>query len=127
MTTSRLFSTLAFATFVAACACAKAPATGTTGGTTGGPGPGGGPTGDDVPPATVDISKLGSECGEADRCEAGACTKYYGIAGPSGPEFSSCEITCASGKGCPAGTACTTIADGPGAVCRPSDGERPVD
>ena len=118
MTTHRLLASLSFAALLAACACSKAPATGTGAG----PGPGGGPMGNDVPPGEIDISKLGESCGEGDRCESGSCTKYYGIAGPSGPEFSSCEVTCTNGKGpCPTGTACVTIADGPGAVCRVTD------
>jgi hypothetical protein len=81
----------------------------------------GGPTADDV--GTVDLASLGSPCRESDRCGGGTtCVTYYGIAGPSGPAFKSCEITCVNGKGpCPVGTACTTIADGPGAVCRPTD------
>lgn len=85
------------------------------------PGPGGGPTGDDV--GAIDLSKLGTPCGEADSCSGGTkCTTYYGIAGPSGPAFKSCEIQCVNGKGpCPTGTACVTIADGPGAVCRVTD------
>ena len=78
---------------------------------------------DDPPPAAVDMSKLGSPCGEAGLCEVGICAKYYGIAGPSGPEFSSCEISCDPGKGCPESTECATIADGPGAVCRMPAGE----
>lgn len=75
---------------------------------------------DQPPPATVDYSKLGAQCGEAGACEVGECAKYFGIAGPSGPEFSSCEISCADDAKtvCPEGTACTTIADGPGSVCR---------
>lgn len=55
-------------------------------------------------------------------CEAPKqCIEYYGIAGPSGPKFVSCEIPCKAGaktSGCPAGTTCVTIADGPGSVCR---------
>jgi hypothetical protein len=52
------------------------------------------------------------------------CLEYFGIAGPSGPKFVSCEIRCdptesaaASAKAkssCPEGTSCVTIADGPG-------------
>ena len=120
---SSIVSTTLLATVLAACGCASKSAepkepTGGTGGPTGGP------TGDDV--GAFDLSKLGSPCGEADRCEGGtSCTKYYGIAGPSGPEFKSCEVTCTSGKGCPAGTACITIADGPGQVCRATE-EQPV-
>jgi len=49
------------------------------------------------------------------------CVSYYGIAGPSGPKFHTCEIPCKRGSGaagCPKGTKCVTIADGPGDVCR---------
>ena len=72
-----------------------------------------------VEPA-FDVAQLGAACGEAGECQPGtSCAKYYGIAGPSGPEFSSCEVVCSEDKGaCPAGTTCVTIADGPGAVCR---------
>lgn len=56
------------------------------------------------------------------RCKPGQrCVSYYGIAGPQGPEFFSCEWTCDKSKGdtqCPAGTKCVTVADGPGDVCR---------
>lgn len=63
---------------------------------------------------------IGENCGANDACAAGTeCVKYYGIAGPRGGEFKTCEIKC-SGKGgvCPAGKNCVTIADGPGSVCR---------
>ena len=55
------------------------------------------------------------------KCQAGfECVSYYGIAGPRGPKFTSCEIRCGMGdKGCPSGQRCVTIADGPGQVCRP--------
>jgi len=49
------------------------------------------------------------------------CIEYYGIAGPQGPKFVSCEIPCnpADKKSrCPEGMSCVTIADGPGSVCR---------
>ena len=63
--------------------------------------------------------KQGQKCGENDACESGTtCVKYYGIAGAKGPQFTSCEIKCSSNKQCPSGQACTTIADGPGQVCR---------
>src|SRR5262245_55158858 len=60
----------------------------------------------------------------AGQCDAGlTCVEYYGIAGPSGPKFTSCEIRCAAkGPRCPEGQACTTIMDGPGEVCRPKTG-----
>ena len=46
------------------------------------------------------------------------CLSYFGIAGPQGPEFKSCEIPCSHpGASCPLGQSCLTIADGPGQVC----------
>jgi hypothetical protein len=55
------------------------------------------------------------------KCAEGLkCLTYYGIAGPRGPAFSSCEIPCQEPDSlCPTGQRCTTIADGPGLVCRP--------
>jgi hypothetical protein len=35
------------------------------------------------------------------------------------PAFHTCEQRCDGKEGCPDGTTCNTIADGPGAVCRP--------
>lgn len=61
-----------------------------------------------------------ARCGD-ETCEAPrTCVRYYGIAGPSGPEFTSCEIRCKKpGDGsCPEGLRCVTVADGPGTVCR---------
>jgi hypothetical protein len=43
---------------------------------------------------------------------------YYGIAGPRGPEFKSCEIRCNPQGRCEGGRKCITVADGPGQVCR---------
>ena len=55
-------------------------------------------------------------------CGAGeSCASYYGIAGPRGPMFHECVIRCRRGQpndGCPTGTVCHTVADGPGDVCR---------
>jgi hypothetical protein len=54
-------------------------------------------------------------------CEAPRrCISYYGIAGPSGPQFHACEIPCEPEQegGCPDGMRCVTIADGPGNVCQ---------
>jgi eight-cysteine-cluster-containing protein len=73
-------------------------------------------------PADSGGAPQGMPCADG-KCAAGlSCVKYYGIAGPNGPAFTSCEIRCGlSGatKGCPAGQKCITIADGPGQVCRP--------
>jgi eight-cysteine-cluster-containing protein len=67
----------------------------------------------------VQTGGAASGCGGDSDCQDGkSCVKYYGIAGPSGPQFSSCEHPCSGGKACPAGLSCTTIADGPGQVCR---------
>lgn len=52
-------------------------------------------------------------------CKPGQeCIEYYGIAGPKGPKFSSCEVKCGKDGSCPKPTKCVTIADGPGRVCR---------
>jgi hypothetical protein len=62
---------------------------------------------------------IGEPCGEGDACAAPAtCVKYYGIAGARGPELASCEVRCDDDTACPSGRKCTTIADGPGRVCR---------
>ena len=55
------------------------------------------------------------------KCAKGLqCLTYFGIAGPRGPAFSTCEIPCQEPASlCPSGQRCTTIADGPGPVCRP--------
>ncbi|MDI1482089.1 hypothetical protein [Polyangium sp. y55x31] len=58
----------------------------------------------------------GRTCGDGE-----TCASYYGIAGPRGPMFHECVIRCrrgAANDGCPTGRRCTTIADGPGDVCR---------
>jgi hypothetical protein len=80
------------------------------------------PTPDDEPESS---GQSGALPGQGQPCKAGQCSKgltcveYYGIAGPRGPAMTSCEIRCSGGKGCPSGQHCTTIADGPGQVCRP--------
>lgn len=103
--------TFALAVLLAACGGATPPATSTTPPT---------PVTEPTPPApALDLAKLGQPCATDGTCAAGSCVTYYGIAGPRGPAFTSCEVTCADGKGCPDGTACITVADGPGAVCRP--------
>ncbi|NDC23209.1 MAG: hypothetical protein EB078_01345 [Proteobacteria bacterium] len=62
----------------------------------------------------------GQPCLQGKCAEGLKCLTYYGIAGPSGPAFSSCEIPCQEpDSSCPSGQRCTTIADGPGPVCRP--------
>jgi eight-cysteine-cluster-containing protein len=73
---------------------------------------------DEAPPAAP--AAQGMPCNEG-KCDPGlTCVSYYGIAGPRGPKFTSCEIPCGlAGKGCPEGQRCITIADGPGQVCRP--------
>ena len=63
----------------------------------------------------------GQACPDGRCAEGLTCVKYYGIAGPSGPEFTSCEIPCMGPKSkCPDGQTCMTISDGPGSVCRPT-------
>ena len=63
----------------------------------------------------------GEPCATGDACAAGLeCLHYFGIAGPQGPEFTSCEIPCTGNGDCPTEQVCTLIADGPGNVCRPA-------
>lgn len=60
-----------------------------------------------------DCSALESSCSNGS-----ACLSYFGVAGSSGPQFQTCEISCSHpGASCPIGQSCTTIADGPGEVC----------
>jgi hypothetical protein len=83
----------------------------------GGPGGPGGPA--ESPPGIPLPAAAGLPCDDKGCAPPYTCVKYYGIAGPRGPEFRSCEIPCPTAQSeCPKGTKCTTIADGPGAVCR---------
>jgi eight-cysteine-cluster-containing protein len=68
------------------------------------------------------VRAQGEPCPDG-KCPGGLrCLSYFGVAGPSGPELTSCEIPCKAGKTpCPAGQTCVTIADGPGRVCRPAN------
>ena len=60
----------------------------------------------------------GEDCRATDVCAEGlTCVHYFGIAGPSGPEFATCEIPCSNDHDCPTAQQCVTIADGPGTVC----------
>ena len=73
------------------------------------------------PAAGTTAPGVGQTCGSGDECAPGLeCIKFYGIASPRGPQFKSCEIKCGAQEKspCPDGTKCTTIADGPGQVCR---------
>jgi hypothetical protein len=65
-----------------------------------------------------DLGKLHTTC-MSGMCPSGLSpVMYYGIAGPGGPQFCSCEIPCnGDGSACPQHTACGYIADGPGNVC----------
>ena len=91
--------------------CSSKPKTDTTGA-------GSAPEPAPPPPPGTDLAKLGSECAADGKCPVGSCVTYFGIAGPKGGEFKSCEIKCTEGTACPEGTTCQTIADGPGQVCR---------
>jgi eight-cysteine-cluster-containing protein len=73
---------------------------------------GGGGAGGSVP--------QGQSCKDAACAPGLQCVKYYGVAGPTGPQFATCEVPCPDGSdaACPKGQKCTTIADGPGKVCR---------
>jgi uncharacterized membrane protein YgcG len=100
--------------------CVTDPGGTTGGGSTGG---GGGSTGGSGSTggggSTSALPKQTEACPD-NRCSAGlTCVSYYGIAGKRGPKFTSCEIPCSGGATCPKGQNCSTIADGPGQVCRP--------
>ncbi len=73
---------------------------------------------DMTPDGELDLALLGTACVD-NACPDGlTALTYFGIAGPSGPEFCSCEIPCVdTADVCPTGTSCQTIADGPGEVC----------
>jgi hypothetical protein len=66
------------------------------------------------------LPKRGEQCAQGNACDTGLqCVSYYGIAGPKGPQFTSCETPCKdNAKACTGGTKCVNIADGPGMVCR---------
>jgi hypothetical protein len=81
------------------------------------PGPGSNGTGSAEEPAPKGPG-IGENCAPDDSCGEGACTKYFGIAGPRGPQFKTCEIRCSTGTTCEGDRKCVTIADGPGQVCR---------
>ncbi len=71
--------------------------------------------------APQNIVSQGGDCStDSAICEDDTiCVAYFGIAGPNGPEFKSCEIPCLQpGALCPSGQSCVAIADGPGQVCR---------
>ncbi|MEX1363684.1 MAG: hypothetical protein AB1Z98_11180 [Nannocystaceae bacterium] len=104
----------------------KVPSSGSTPPPSEAPAPAAEPSAEEPPAAEPpDAEPPAAEPPAAEACGETACTPpqqcitYYGIAGPSGPEFKSCEIPC-KGKGgsCPEGLSCVTIADGPGSVCR---------
>ena len=74
------------------------------------------------------INECGCGCtlpGRGESCPAGLCAQgfscisYYGVAGPAGELFSSCEIPCDSKGMCPRDEMCMTISDGAGEVCVP--------
>jgi hypothetical protein len=110
---------------VVACACSQPaprgpdPGSGSTGNTGGGDDDDTTTDPGDDDDDTEPLPGQGEKCNAAGACATGlTCMKYYGIAGPSGPLFTSCEIACSDG--CPDGQQCITIADGPGEVCRPT-------
>lgn len=112
-------SMLAALLLFAACYVQSAPAP--SGPPPGGPAPAPGtpapPPGTPAPAPTAG-PKLGEPCNADGVCGEGACVTYYGIAGPRGPAFKSCEVRCDPTTACPSGKQCVTVADGPGQVCR---------
>jgi hypothetical protein len=62
---------------------------------------------------------LGAQCEKDGTCPEGLEPVVYCGIGGEPCELCSCEITCGDdASSCPEGTSCTTIADGPGDVCR---------
>jgi hypothetical protein len=80
------------------------------------------PEGDGAAERELPLPGQGMPCTGDGRCAEGlACLSYYGVAGPQGPKFSSCELSCMNRPDvCPEGQRCIVIADGPGQVCRPA-------
>jgi hypothetical protein len=77
-------------------------------------------SGTDTPAPPAAGAAQGEPCPDGACADGLTCVDYYGIAGPSGPKFTSCEIPCSGAKAaCPSGQRCIVIADGPGQVCRP--------
>lgn len=71
--------------------------------------------------ADVTPVEQGGDCSDSRAvCAAGfTCVSYYGIGGPSGPLFQTCEVPCTTDDDCPPEQTCVRIADGPGDVCQP--------
>jgi hypothetical protein len=71
-------------------------------------------------PSTSTSALTGGECGAGDACPSPAqCITVVGMAGPDSAR-KECWVTCAkedSSDGCPSGTTCTFMHDGPGRVC----------
>jgi hypothetical protein len=115
-----LARTLAALLLVAACSGPQSPTPPPPGGPGPGtePAPGPGPGAPPPPGPSSSAPKLGEPCGPGDACGEGSCVTYYGIAGPRGPAFKSCEIRCDAQGKCAGDRKCITVADGPGQVCR---------
>ena len=74
------------------------------------------------PPSNVcpplELDELNTPCVDGTCPSALTPIKFYGVAGPAGPEFCWCSLRCSlSADACPDGTHCQTIPDGPGDVC----------
>lgn len=82
------------------------------------PVPGGATTEKPTPNSGEAPTGTTTSCG-GKTCKPGQeCIGYYGIAGPRGPKFESCEVRCGKDGSCPKDMKCVTVADGPGRVCR---------
>ena len=67
--------------------------------------------------AGVDFARRGMSCPDGLCGEGLQCRRYYGFAGPRGPEMTQCVVPCGVKGQCPDGETCVTISDGPGRVC----------
>ena len=125
---SLFLSAVAFTAW--SCACSTAPHTSTTSMGSGsassttddsmGLGSGTASGSEEGSDSSTPLPARGDQCGDGDACADGLqCVHYYGIAGPRGPELTSCETPCKDDPTvCTDGTKCVKIADGPGDVCR---------
>jgi len=72
-----------------------------------------------------DLGATSSPCAELLCSPPAQCIEYYGIAGPNGNKYASCEVKCTVDGTCPEGMRCITIADGPGRVCHTLEDPQP--
>lgn len=61
-----------------------------------------------------DLSKLHTDCTAASCPPSMQCLAWYGVSGPLGPKYMTCEIPCdPASPSCPNGLSCAGSGDGP--------------